>query len=243
MKKKPIIASLLFIFLLFLGFQLITYATDERNMIDCYEDVEFQLERAEANIWIKLNEDTENYYGYTADKMCMMIAEQLGLEQPYQFNFIDSKNSTICTITKEAKSVTTEIQVQKFSNGNYYAIINYHIFDQFEAVESLMKKSEDVLRAFGGEPVSNHTLVGYSPGNLLENKSDLFKQIESYMDMRVVDELDSHEFYNAYGYSRHINKFIIFSGKKVNIDVAITYDDVRDQTLLYMGTPIINIEY
>lgn len=258
MKQKTIIASFLFACLTFLGFGLMSLvnANEDKQLIHSFEEVDFQLEEAVADISMLLDKEKEDYYGYSADKLSFKIAEELLLEGPYEYDFIDSETSVLCSIKKQARAVDTEILVNKYNNDSIYANIHFVISDQLEGAENLIERSKEVLRACGGEPTSSITYIGYYPGNRLEDSETILKGISEYMDIDIHWSLNSETFFNAYGYTKHIEDYIMLPkrqtgmnkrlGKdkeKVNVDIALTYNELLDRTQLYIGTNVINIDY
>jgi len=48
------------------------------------------------------------------------------------------------------------------------------------------------------------------------------------------------DYYVAYGYTSGLSETKTVNGRKINLTVAISYDETKDETNVTMGTPLIN---
>ena len=47
----------------------------------------------------------------------------------------------------------------------------------------------------------------------------------------------------AYGYTHGIDQIKRINGKTINMNVAITYNEQEDKSLVYFGVPILNMDF
>ena len=90
-------------------------------------------------------------------------------------------------------------------------------------------------------------IAGSLPGTLdRAEKKALADDLFRYMGGGCVMEKTGNfwnDYYVAYGYTSGISKWKNVNGKKVNMNVAISYDEERNMTKIVMGTPIINTDF
>lgn len=87
-------------------------------------------------------------------------------------------------------------------------------------------------------------LLGKVPGKLTrEEKQKITDSIFGYMGGANINEHDGSDYYVAYGYSNGINIVKKVNGRTINMNVAITYDEINDKSYVYFGVPIMNLDF
>lgn len=257
MKKKTLIVSFLLILIVFGAITTLSYvrAKGDKPLYTAFEEVGFTLDEAVTELAFMLKDEEGDYYGYDAPKLSVACAEALGLVEPLNYDFIESSNGMTCTIKKEARDVTTEITVNEYREKHSYVTVRFYVKNKFYDVGALVEHGKNSLDFLNSEVTSSTTYIGYYPGNILKQSESILKDIEKFMEMKVHWALHSEKFFNAYGYTPYIEDYVLmpkrnkgfFSNKakkdKVNLDMALTYNELKDRTQLYLGTNIINIEY
>lgn len=84
-----------------------------------------------------------------------------------------------------------------------------------------------------------------------EEKKKLLKQLVKSVDGEILDieyNLDTYDINGknitrVFGYSRNLGNSSIYKGNKVNFNIILTYLEEDNKTNLYLGSPIVNIEY
>lgn len=56
-------------------------------------------------------------------------------------------------------------------------------------------------------------------------------------------DVENEDYYVAYGYTTGIDTVKIVNGKKINLNVAISYDETEQLTRIVVGTPLINSDF
>lgn len=64
----------------------------------------------------------------------------------------------------------------------------------------------------------------------------LLKQLNA----SIVQEIDNAEYYCMYGYTNQFDRVIYQDGKKINLNLAITYNEDEDMTYLHLAVPYIS---
>ena len=84
-----------------------------------------------------------------------------------------------------------------------------------------------------------------------EEKKKLLKQLVKSVDGEILDieyNLDTYDINGknitrVFGYSRNLGNSSIYKGNKVNFNINLTYLEEDNKTNLYLGSPIVNIDY
>ena len=82
---------------------------------------------------------------------------------------------------------------------------------------------------------------GNYEGNLSTGEK---KQIASLLveDLQgeIALEYDEGDLYTIYAYTGLLNEYIVSIGRKVNIQIAISYNELTNKTRVTLATPILN---
>ena len=84
-----------------------------------------------------------------------------------------------------------------------------------------------------------------------EEKKKLLKQLVKSVDGEILDieyNLDTYDINGknitrVFGYSRNLGNSSIYKGNKVNFNIILTYLEEDNKTNIYLGSPIVNIDY
>ena len=63
------------------------------------------------------------------------------------------------------------------------------------------------------------------------------------MDAKEVCGNRTEELYTIYGYTRHEREYVYQNGERVNVNIALTYDETQDKTRIHMAVPFISRSY
>lgn len=87
-------------------------------------------------------------------------------------------------------------------------------------------------------------IMGKLPGRLsTEEKQRLAQSLFGYEGGGSIMEQETKGYYVAYGYTNGINMVRRVNGKMINMNVAITYDENEDKSVVYFGVPILNQDF
>lgn len=69
------------------------------------------------------------------------------------------------------------------------------------------------------------------------------KQYCQHFGVKKVKESVIEDMENVYGYTENIQDSTIVEGEKMNFHIAFMYDEIEDNTHLYLATPFLNTDY
>lgn len=130
--------------------------------------------------------------------------------------------------------------------GDFESYIVINVVDHSQNVDgSLFKRQvQDFLQEVGEKPAVAVTYVGSFEGRLeftkMQNICDtMLKSLRGI----AVEGIHDEGFVSISGYSMLLGKGIMSGDRQVNIQVAMRYNSYNDRTYMWVGTPIISIEY
>ncbi len=107
----------------------------------------------------------------------------------------------------------------------------------FSAMERLLKRFES------GSCVRT-TYTSVLPGKLdTERMEQIAGQIFRGLDGEMEEEIRDAGWISRTGYSNRIPCALHSGGKRINLNVALRYNDYEGRTYLWLGTPVISIPY
>lgn len=85
---------------------------------------------------------------------------------------------------------------------------------------------------------------GNIPGKLsYEEQQQIADNIFGYEGGSRLYEYTDGGYYVAYGFTSGISKLKKVNGKTINMNIAISYDETRDKSVVYFGVPIFNGDF
>lgn len=136
-----------------------------------------------------------------------------------------------------------EILLQKLPTETYLIVNIDSVVGEGE-----MGGEEDLLRAvlqrYVAEPDISAMIKGYLPEKYTERKGKkmLTKMIEATNGI-VVERTIESGYMSFTGFSERMEQSVLVGTDKVNLQCALSYDEIQGKTLVYLATPLIFAEY
>ncbi|MGI6188552.1 MAG: YwmB family TATA-box binding protein [Clostridiales bacterium] len=210
----------------------------------------FQREYLNINTWARLEEDCASIR--VLESLADKALEFFGITGDYDHIINQGKNIKQVNVrgVNEKNQVVSiichSVDTSGSKNGGWESYIVVDIVDRFQKAGESGAKSrmEAFFNAIGLNARITTTLVGSIKGQLKREDmedicSDLFACIQADKAEGIIDE----EFISISGYSPFIDECITSGGSNVNIQAAMRYNSYKDKTYLWIGIPIISIEY
>lgn len=187
------------------------------------------------------------------DVICR-IADQIGLNVSSEdLVYVDTGKATEVSVSRKSKSASTKIQLVSVNVNkdgeipviNNYVMVRMEVYDHVESImhyKKLLQKVFDQLEITGESSYVQFT--GKYPGQLtLDSKNEITKQMIGSLGGHVTYENRADDLYTVYAYSGGLSDYISVGKSKVNIQVAMSYNELTDETMVYLATPIMNGSY
>ena len=188
------------------------------------------------------------------EKILRTVADEIGLE----FSKEEIKETVIghatqVLIDKKSDVASTKLQLVSVNINeegeipvvNNYVMVHLEMYDHIDSIMSYKLMIED---AFDKLDISNDDsyvqFTGSYLGKLtLEHRNEIADQMIRKLKARVTYENRVEDFYTIYAYTGGVKDYINVGDSKVNIQVAMNYNEVQDKTVVYLATPILNGSY
>lgn len=222
----------------------------EEKLLTTFNEVNFTLCETDLNIW---GEYSKSYMNESEMKILgHEVANRLGLEPEFKEEYVSEEFKRVYSISKETIEADTTIKVVELieevsDNGlkvNNYIVINLVLNDKCSSIIYFRDEISDIFKEMDMDVRNNLTITSKHKGKINEMQAkEIVNQVAGKMSCRVKDSYKTDDIYSIYGYSRYIDEHIISEGEKINVDLALTYNEIEDTTYLYAAIPVITIDY
>jgi hypothetical protein len=226
------------------------YLQGEDELIDAFNNTEFELKEGQLSVWGIYN---KTYM--TKDKRWDALenmARELSLEPGFDYEEVDEgsfKEVKLIKKSKYAETVIKLITMEKELAENIKEAENYLVIDLtlYRDINSILHYKKIIQDLFASKDIKGHVsinITGEKEGILQEaEKLSVANELFGYVNAKKQEEFVTDTIYSIYGYSSLIDDYIISNNKKINVDLAFTYNAYENKTNLYLATPIITIPY
>ncbi|MCT4542008.1 MAG: YwmB family TATA-box binding protein [Vallitalea sp.] len=227
-----------------------TVINGEEKLLTTFNESDFTLCETDLNVW---GEYSKSYMSETEMKILgLKIAVALGLDPEYKTDFICEDNKKVYTVEKKTELADTNIKVveviEKVPNNSLkvenYIIVNIILRDRCNSIIYYRDKIKDIYKNMNIYSRDNLTITSKHKGKIDQAKAnEIIKEITKEMKCEIKDSYKTEDIYSVYGYSNYINEHVITEGEKINMDLALTYNEIENITYLYVAIPVITIDY
>lgn len=182
------------------------------------------------------------------EKVIYSLADEIGLTIDDDILLWEEHNRSECYFFKQAKQASSEIKIVSIQQEGDSALINNYIITRIivkQGIESIDKYKQILEKAFHDLKVKDKQITlqfeGNREGNLSNTqKHEMAKLLVEELQGEIAIEYDEGDLYTVYAYTGMLNEYIISMGNKINIQIAITYNELTNKTRITMATPILN---
>ena len=178
------------------------------------------------------------------ERLVENIASALGITSSYGLATVCEDEVNITVLSKESvdgsvtiKAITQEPQVQ-------YVYVNITVYNNIDCAVSYRELMEGMFDAMGIQGNVNMNLVGSLEGALNSTeKNELADGLLDRLDAKVVAENRDSDIFTIYAYSKGAGSYITIGGSKINMNIAIGYDEEQNRTKVYLASPVNSLDY
>lgn len=149
---------------------------------------------------------------------------------------------------KQAKQATTEIKVVSLEQEEdptrlkHYIIVKLNILQGIGSIDQYKKILEETLSDLG--VTSEQIMMKYEgcrEGDLTSlQKHEIAELLVGELQGEIALEYDEGDLYTIYAYTGMLNDYVTSMGNKINVQIAITYNELTNKTKISLATPINN---
>ena len=207
---------------------------------------------ADERQWCELDTYIEGYGKFGVcyltqeekERLVENIASALGITSSYGLATVCEDEVNITVLSKESvdgsvtiKAITQEPQAQ-------YVYENITVYNNIDCAVSYRELVEGMFDAMGIQGNVNMNLVGSLEGALNSTeKNELADGLLDRLGAKVVTENRDSDIFTIYAYSRGAGSYITIGGNKINMNIAIGYDEEQNRTKVYLASPINSLDY
>lgn len=249
--KKGMISIVVILWVL-AGMQFIFQITakDEKQIMEAFHDIDFSSSVCEIEAY---GEYLKEYLTkQEQQELLKRIGKQLGIESGFQLEAKRTDGGSETLLYKKAKRaettlklITSEIQAtDNFIESRQYLSIEILLYDSVDSGFYYKDKVEEILKEEGVSTKTVLNLKGSYPGRLnLDKKNELVDRLLSRVKAKTVIENRTDDLFTVYAYTALIPEYLYHEKKKVNLTVAVTFDETENTTKLYLATPVLEESY
>lgn len=167
------------------------------------------------------------------------IASGLGIASPYSIT--ETEDTLICEkISDNGKLVLEMIE----TDGISYLGVKLDLNDNINSAETYEQLVRDIFEAEGIEGNVNLYFEGHIKGALnYEERCRVADEMLEALDAHTVTESRDNSAFTIYAYTDRISRYVKSIGKKININITASYDENKNVTVIYLATPLNNLDY
>lgn len=172
------------------------------------------------------------------------LANILGIRMEGAAAYHEDEVCQMYTYEKEAKQAKTVLKVITLQEdvARTYLYVDLIIYE--DTGYQVMSYGDMLLEGFQELKVeqveTTLQFTGAYDGKLaLSEWNRLANQILEELSGKIIYENRDPELYTIYAYSSQLPEYLSVDGKKINIQVALRYEEDNDRTVLYLASPIL----
>ncbi|BCN32813.1 YwmB family TATA-box binding protein [Anaeromicropila herbilytica] len=221
-----------------------TLYKNNNRIVDAFAGTNSQIAQSE----IKVIADYGSKYLSRQDKEDLInyIASSIQLKTDNSYKTQDTDTANEISIEKLSKNADTKIKLLSLKGETeHYIVIDLNVYDNMKSVMSYKKILEGKLNELKVKDYQTTILFhGYYNGKLTnDEKNQITDELIDNLDAKIVTQNRGSDVYTVYAYTGLIDEYITVAKSKVNVNIAISYNEQNDQTELYLATPVINSDY
>lgn len=225
-----------------------SYASkNEQPVMTCFKASKAKLEESVLSGWVSL--DKAFTYEQELNSKLDMIINRLGFDKSKTKRISENgedmlKTTLISTEDYVNYTIVIESMINDDKSEKSYCFFSANYSDGNDKIIEDKLIAENAL-ADAGFPIKLDILmIGSYKGKLTRKQSDsIMNELLECIGARVVESMTDEEVISISSYSSRISHYINSQGRKINLQAAIRYSEYNDKTYLWLGCPVISLEY
>lgn len=192
------------------------------------------------------------YLGQDAkDAILKDIATKIGINN-YSIETTREDDNSTTTLSQTGqngevicKLVTVEtVAEQNVIQAKQYVYINVLLNNSVQSAFSYEKIVKDIVKNLKIDTTVTVNLKGSVKGKLdMALKDSIADSFIKSLDVDVVAQNKTDDLYTIYGYTSNVDEYITVSSNKINVNIMMNYNEQKDETNVYISTPISSEDY
>lgn len=130
------------------------------------------------------------------------------------------------------------------NTGETSLVVDITVDRNYDEIGEIRKKIDDLYKSYNAKTEFTYCIIGAFDAEL--NKSEMIKKITKTLTVaegKKVEGLLEDDIVSISAYSPNLDRIIYTGNKKMNLNIAMSYNEYEGKTYITMGYPIITIGY
>jgi len=239
MKKRAVIIFIMFWILA--GIQVFqnNLTEKEEQITQVFRQIGTEEKNSETEYFGKIKGDL---MGNQEQKQFLLdTAKKLGITKIGTVTQEQREGHSCTQVTAENRRSKTELKILTMGEGEQYLCVRIIFENDLHSAMYYRTQLQDLLEEYIENPQNTTMAYGVYKGNLtMEQKEEITKEILNGFGAHLVSQQKTGNLYTTYGYTGGINDYMMQGDLAVNINIAMTYNEIKDQTKVYLAIPVIS---
>jgi hypothetical protein len=185
-------------------------------------------------------------------KLICDLASEIGLKIDKEISVWEEGTRSEYYFYKQAKKASSEIKVisvevneDDVTKMKHYIIVRLTISEGIQSIDRykiILEKAFDELKAENVQITLRYE--GNREGDMTtEQKHELAQLLIDELQGRIALEYDEGDIFTVYGYTGMLKEYVTTMDNKINIQIAISYNELTNKTRIELATPIIEEDW
>lgn len=256
LKDKRILIALLAVMILFIAitaqFMMKGFMKEKVQISEVFLDS--QVIATKSSLEMAGRYMTKSLTKEQKQQVIQTITNEIGLVfGPDELIWQEEEKVTQVSLHRQSKAADTKIKLVSVNvnkDGEIpiiqnYILVHMELSDHIEQIVDYKELLQDCFHELEmSEESASIQFIGKYPGSLtLDSKNVIADQMIDQLNGHITYENRADDLYTVYAYSGSIAEHISVGKSKVNIQVAMNYNEELNETMVYLATPIMNGSY
>jgi hypothetical protein len=218
----------------------------EDSLIKSIESTKAQVLESTISVWAKINNSFMTEQQVEAEMKAVLAAikpERTTINIVKKYDEELHKQTLYASVGSKYYNVAVE-STKTAKGGETYVIMDVSIDNSTTELIAERQRLESYFAAKDVKPKISSCVIGVYEGKLTENEMRAkIADAMSSVKAKEVEGLASEGLNSISAFSGNINSFVLSNNKKVNMQIAMRYSSYDGKTYIWIGSPLIHVEY
>lgn len=220
--------------------------TEEEALITSFESTGADALESTISCWTKLNDKFLNINQVEAE-MTRVISDIKPDKATVVKNIESGEqlNKIVLYGSKGNKTYNIAIESVKQENGGEtYIVIDASMDNSYKDLRAERQNIVNAIQADESSMNFSSCIIGTYKGKLASLEADKRSRAAlQAINAKKVEGIETEELKSISAFSNSVGGYVMSDQSRVNVQVAIRYSSYDDKTYIWIGTPLIPIEY
>ena len=218
----------------------------EDSLIKSIESTEAQVLESTISVWAKINNSFMTKQQVEAEMNAVLATinpEMSTINMVNEYDEEANKQTLYANVGSKYYNLAVE-SIKTVKGGETFVVMDVSINSSTTDLVTERQRLERYFTAKNVKPKISSCVIGVYEGKLTEN--EMRTKIASAMSSvkaKQIEGLASEDLNSISAFSGNINSFVLSNNKKINMQIAMRYSSYDDKTYIWIGSPLIHVEY